>query len=112
MISGLRVVDVHVHLQPWGMHPPAVARAMESGREDLELIRSFIDSPRAFLAFLDDNGIDRVAVINYVSPDVMGFTPEVNAWCARYCAQAPDRLIAFGSVHPRFTDDPAGETRM
>lgn len=110
MIAGLRVVDIHVHMQPWGMHPAAVASAMEAGREDVALIRTFIDSPRAFLAYLDDSGIDRVAIINYVSPDVMGFTAEVNDWCARYCAEAPDRLIAFGSVHPRFTDDPAGET--
>jgi predicted TIM-barrel fold metal-dependent hydrolase len=110
MISGHRVTDVHVHIQPWGMHPPAVAHAMESGREDLDRIRAFIESPKAFLGFLDASGIERVAVVNYVAPDVMGFTAEVNDWCARYCAGAPDRLIPFGSVNPRFTKDPAGET--
>jgi predicted TIM-barrel fold metal-dependent hydrolase len=111
MISGRRVMDVHVHIQPWEMHPPAVQRAMESGRTDLAQIREFMESPAAFLKFLDACGIERAALINYVSPDVMGFTPEVNDWCARYAGQAPDRLIAFGSVNPRFTSDPAGETR-
>src|SRR6185369_16702799 len=53
---------------------------------------------------------ERVALINYPSPDLMGFTAEVNDWCLRYCAHAPDRLIPFGSVHPRFTDDPGGDT--
>jgi predicted TIM-barrel fold metal-dependent hydrolase len=111
VIDGHRVADLHVHIQPWGMHPPGVATAMESGRADLASIQEFMESPRAFLAHLDVSGIERAALINYVAPDVMGFTAEVNDWCARYCAEAPDRLIAFGSVNPRFTDDPAGETR-
>ena len=110
MISGHRVTDLHVHIQPWEMHPPNVQHAMESGRTDLDRIRTFMENPSAFLAFLDECGIERVAVINYVSPDVMGFTAEVNDWCAKYAAEAPDRLIPFGSVNPRFTKDPAGET--
>jgi uncharacterized protein len=110
VISGFRVTDCHVHIQPWEMHPPAVAHTMESGRADLERIRAFMESPSAFLAFLDESGIERAALINYVAPDVMGFTAEVSDWCARYCAAAPDRLIPFGSVNPRFTSDPAGET--
>ena len=91
------------------MHPPRVAHAMESGRGDLDRIRAFIERPSEFLEFLDASGIERAAIINYVAPDVMGFTPDVNDWCARYCAAAPDRLIAFGSVNPRFTKDAAGE---
>jgi len=59
---------------------------------------------------MDRCGLERVALINYESPDLMGFTSEVNAWGARYCSEAPDRLIAFGSVHPRFSHDPAGDT--
>ena len=110
MIEGFAVTDAHVHIQPWEMHPSPVNAAMEAGRDDLESIRSFIESPAAFLRFLDTCGIERAAIINYVSPDVMGFTPDVNAWCARYCAEAPDRLIAFGSVHPRFSSRPADET--
>lgn len=111
MIAGHRVTDIHVHIQPWEMHPPAVQHAMESGREDLDRIRAFMESPKAFLGFMDECGIERVGLINYVAPDVMGFTSEVNAWCARYAASAPDRFIPFGSVNPRFTRDPAGETR-
>src|SRR5262245_29143358 len=111
MISGHRVTDIHVHIQPWEMHPPHVQRTMEAGRADLDRIREFMDSPKAFLRYLDECGIERVGIINYVAPDVMGFTAAVNAWCARYASAAPDRLIPFGSVNPRFTDDPAGETR-
>jgi predicted TIM-barrel fold metal-dependent hydrolase len=110
VISGYAVTDAHVHIQPWEMHPSSVNEAMEAGRRDLDRIRAFMESPKAFLGFLDTCGIERAFVINYVSPDVMGFTPDVNDWCARYCAAAPDRLIAFGSVHPRFTRHPADET--
>jgi predicted TIM-barrel fold metal-dependent hydrolase len=110
VIGGYAVTDLHVHIQPWEMHPQPVNAAMEAGRDDLARIRTYIERPEAFLDFLDACGIERAAIINYVSPDVMGFTSEVNAWCARYCAAAPDRLIAFGSVHPRFTRNPADET--
>lgn len=111
MISGFRVTDIHVHIQPWEMHPPDVQHTMESGRADLDRIRAFMASPNAFLEFLDECGIERVGLINYVAPEVMGFTAEVNDWCARYASAAPERLIPFGSVNPRFTKDPAGETR-
>jgi predicted TIM-barrel fold metal-dependent hydrolase len=83
---------------------------MEADRADLDAIRSIMDSPAELLRFLDRAGIERVALINYPSPDLMGFPTAVNEWCARYCAAAPERLIAFGSVHPRFERDPAGET--
>jgi len=111
MIGGYRVTDLHVHIQPWEMLLPAVKARMEQGRADLAPIREFMHSPAAFLRFLDGLGIERVALINYPSPDLMGFTRETNDWCVRYCAGAPERLIPFGSVHPRFTDDPAGETQ-
>src|SRR5262245_32111658 len=90
VIDGYRVCDVHVHIQPWEMHPPAVAAAIEAGRKDLDRIQAFTKSPRAFLEHLDAFGIERAAIINYVAPDVMGFTHEVNAWCAKWCAEAPD----------------------
>ena len=109
MIAGLPVTDLHVHLQPWEMLRPDVRKKMEEGRPDLARIKECMRSPRALLALLDEVGIERVAVINYVAPEVMGFTPEVNAWAARYCQEAPDRLLAFGSVHPDHAKDPAAE---
>ena len=109
MIGGFSVTDLHVHLQPWEMLRPEVRAKMEQGRPDLPRIRACMESPRAMLALLDEAGIERVAVINYVAPAVMGFTPEVNAWASRYCGEAPDRLIAFGSVHPEHARDVGAE---
>jgi predicted TIM-barrel fold metal-dependent hydrolase len=39
----------------------------------------------------------------------MGFTDRVNRFVTDYARRAPERLLAFGSVNPRFTPDPGGE---
>ncbi|MGD8376387.1 MAG: amidohydrolase family protein [Acidobacteriota bacterium] len=105
------VTDIHVHIQPWDMLLPEVSRSMRHGRADLELIRNCVDDPGALVRHLDAEGIDRVALVNYPSPDLMGFTDAVNDWVIDYCRPHPDRLIPVGSVHPRFSEDPGGEAR-
>jgi hypothetical protein len=62
--------------------------------------KEILASPENVLRFLDDNGIERACCINYVSPDVMGFTREVNDWIAEFTRGHRDRLIAVGSVNP------------
>jgi predicted TIM-barrel fold metal-dependent hydrolase len=39
----------------------------------------------------------------------MGFTDETNRFAAEYASTDPDRLLPFGGVHPRFTEDPEGQ---
>ena len=102
------VIDAHIHVQPWRQLRPGALERISSGRRDLELIRRLFDDPAAFLRFLDEQGIDRAVLVNYVSPDVIGFTDEVNEWIGRYCRGHEDRLVAVGGVHPRLTPDPAG----
>lgn len=112
MIGGDPVTDFHLHVQPWSMLRPAVrARLEEGGGGGAARILRFQESPVRLLEWMDEAGVERAVIVNYVAPDVMGFTEEVNEWCARYCAQAPDRLIAFGSVHPRYCRDVEGETQ-
>jgi predicted TIM-barrel fold metal-dependent hydrolase len=111
VVGGCQVTDFHVHVQPWDMLLPRARAAMEAGRNDVDRLRAMFDSPVAFLKHLDEEGVERAVLINYVSPDLMGFTPEVNEWVIRYSEEAPDRLIPFGSVNPRFTRDGAGEAR-
>jgi len=102
------VIDAHIHVQPWRQLRPGALERISSGRRDLDLIRRLFDDPAAFLRFLDEQGIDRAVLVNYVSPDVIGFTDEVNEWIGRYCRGHEDRLVAVGGVHPRLTSDPAG----
>ena len=99
------IIDIHIHIQPWEQLKPAVQEMMRAGRKDLDDILKYIASPKAFLEFLDANGIERAGLINYPSPDLMGFTAATNDFVADYCKENPQRLIAFGGVHPRFCDD-------
>jgi predicted TIM-barrel fold metal-dependent hydrolase len=100
MIDGHRVLDAHVHLQPWSMLKPAVRAVMERSREDVgEQLRYQADRG-AFEAHLEAEGVDAAVLVNYVSPDVMGFGPEVNDWVSKY-VEGSSMLLAMGSVHPR-----------
>jgi hypothetical protein len=107
------IIDIHIHIQPWEQLKPAVREKMTAGRKDLAAIEKFMQSPHAFLEFLDANGVERAGLINYPSPDLMGFTAATNDFVAQYCKENPQRLIAFGGVHPRFCDDVEAEmTRL
>jgi len=103
------IVDMHVHIQPWDMLKPEVRAVLTAHRrpEELALLRDFLRNPQALLQWMDAQGIQAMALINYSSPDVMGFTDDVNDFVTKFCAVAPDRLIAVGSLHPRLTPNPA-----
>ena len=101
------VTDAHIHVQPWRQFRPGALERMTAGRRDLDRIHRLFDDPAAFLKFLDEQGIDRAVLVNYVSPDVMGFTDEVNDFVGKFCRGHEDRLVAVGGVHPRLDPDPA-----
>jgi hypothetical protein len=106
----MNVTDAHIHIQPFHMMPPAVAATFWKGKPNRAELELYAAKPRELLTRMDADGVDRVGLINYVSPDLMGFTDEANPWMIRYASADPSRLIAFGSVNPRFTEDAAGET--
>jgi len=102
------VIDIHIHIQPLEMFQPSAQKLMQNRRDYDEVIK-YTANPGEFLKFLDAAEIERAGLINYVSPEVIGFTPEVNDWIARYCAADPKRLLAFGSVHPKYVRDAGAE---
>jgi len=73
--------------------------------------KEILSSADNVVRFLDQNGVERVCCINYVAPDVMGFTRDVNAWIADFTRAHRDRLLPVGSVHPKYEADAGGETR-
>ena len=107
----MAVTDAHIHVQPWWELRPEVLDVMTRGRDDVPELQKIMKSPAHLLRRLDADGIDRAVLVNYPSPDLMGFTHRVNEYVAEYCAAAPDRLVPMGGVHPRFTDDAAAEVR-
>ncbi|HZI68016.1 MAG TPA: amidohydrolase family protein [Thermoanaerobaculia bacterium] len=105
-----RVFDCHVHVQPWQELHPAALAVMTRGRTDSELLQRVLASPDELLRLLDDEGVERAALINYVAPEVMGFQESVNAWVSRFVSGHEDRLVSVGSIHPRRTRDARGDT--
>ncbi|HEX8811230.1 MAG TPA: amidohydrolase family protein [Terracidiphilus sp.] len=97
------VTDCHVHIQPMELFKPEALTVMKKARKDFDRVAEYCRSPKAFLGYLDRIGVDRAVLINYVAPEVIGFTPAVNAFIANYVKEDPKRLIPCGSVHPRHT---------
>ena len=98
------ITDCHIHIQPVEMFQPEALAIMKK-RANFDEIVEFCRSPRKFLRHLDQIGIDRAVLINYVAPEIIGFTPEVNQFIAHYVKEDAKRLIPCGSVHPRHTKD-------
>jgi len=104
------ISDMHIHIQPWRQLKPAVADVMRVGKEaHWERLIALMDDPKALLEIMDASGIWRVALINYPSPDLMGFDDSTNDFSARYAEAAPERILPYGGVHARFTKDPEGD---
>ena len=90
------IIDIHVHIQPWWQLKPEIQRAMAVGKENEDELIEIMKDPKKLLALMDRERIEKVGMINYVSPEIMGFTEEVNQFVSDYRKSAPDRLIAFG----------------
>jgi len=97
----LFITDCHIHIQPYEMFKAGAIEVMRKARGKFDDIMEYSRSPKALLKYLDSVGVERAMLINYVAPEVMGLTAEVNEWVANYCRENPGRLLSCGSVHPR-----------
>src|SRR5256886_5806406 len=71
----IRITDVHVHVQPWRELKPAALAVMWRGKDvDRDRMIQVMEDPQALLEVMDRAGVWRVGLVNYPSPDVMGFT--------------------------------------
>lgn len=102
------VFDCHIHVQPWRMMRPDALALMDDDAH--APVREIIADAESLLRHLDREDVGRACLINYVSPDVMGFTAEVNDWITSYTRDHRDRLLPVGSVHPEVTPDVEAET--
>ena len=79
------VTDAHIHVQPWWELRAEVLEVMTRGRSDVAELQAIMKSPERLIRRLDQDGIDHAVLVNYPSPDLMGFTPRVNEYVAQYC---------------------------
>lgn len=87
-----------------------VRATFAAGRNDIAELEAFESDAALFERHLDAEGIDAAVLVNYVSPVVMGYTPESNAWVAKFAEGRP-RLVPMGSAHPDVTPDVGAEVR-
>jgi hypothetical protein len=107
----MSATDAHIHVQPWWDMKPAVLDRITHGRADLDELQKIMKSPSHLLRRMDADGIGRAVLVNYPSPDIIGFSDRVNEYVAEYCRAAPDRLFPMGGVHPRLAEDTAAAVR-
>jgi len=106
------VTDFHIHIQPWRQLKPAVLETMRRGKEQhFEFLLALMDDPRMLLSIMDEQGIQRVGMVNYPSPTIMGFGDDTNEFAARYAEADSSRLLPYGGVDPVTTRDAAGGVR-
>lgn len=106
------VIDAHTHINPLHLlHEEAEAVFRSQHGKAWRHVCDVVGDPKALLGAMDSAGIERVVMVNYISPDVTGYTPEINDWVLNYSAAAPERLLPVGSVHPRLTLDAGAEVR-
>ena len=74
---------MHIHIQPWRELKPKVLETMIVGKKDSERLMAIMEEPDLLLEIMDAEGIDRVGMVNYPSPDLMGFTDYTNEHSAR-----------------------------
>ena len=95
-----------MHLEPYrSMKAPAMQMLLRE-MPDPERVGRLLDDPRAFLDHLDSVGVERACLINYVAPEILGFTESVNEFVSDFAKADRRRLVPFGSVHPRRTKNP------
>ncbi|MBV9182973.1 MAG: amidohydrolase [Acidobacteria bacterium] len=95
------ITDCHIHIQPLEMLRPDALELIKKNRSNFAQIEEFSRRPKSFLKHLDHSGVDRAVLINYVAPEVIGFTSGVNQFVADYVKEDPARLISCGGLHPR-----------
>ena len=93
------VTDCHIHVNPmWEMRPEA--RALIDTHPDAKSFESFLRDPPALLKLLDAAGLERAVLVNYVAPEIIGYTEKANEFVRDFVRVDPDRLVAVGSVLP------------
>ena len=105
-----RITDVHIHIQPWRELKPQVLAVMWRDKQaERDRMIQVMEDPHALLDVMDQAGVWRAGLVNYPSPDIMGFTNATNTFAATYARANPERLLPYGGVHARFTKDPGGD---
>ena len=104
-----KVIDIHVHVMPLDMVKPAALAAMKATQPDHTRLHELTSDPDKLIDYMDARNIEWLGLINYLSPDVIGFTEGANEYSAKFATHYPDRFIPYGGIDPRRTSDVAAQ---
>ena len=79
-----KVIDIHVHMQPLDQMKPECRELIRKTQPEFDTIVELTKDPAKFIARMDEEGIEKAGIINYVAPRIMGFTETVNDMPFRY----------------------------
>ena len=108
-----KVVDIHAHIIPWEMLNPAAAAVLKAPHSNHASLHELTTQADKLVAYMDACNVEWLGLVNYLSPQVMGYTEAINDFSARFAAHYPHRFIPFGGVDPRLNPDmPAQMDRL
>lgn len=100
-------IDAHTHIVPAKFFSEDLLKAVASlMRVDPEFYKDISKDPKNLIRYMDEKSIKAIMIMSYPAPDVMGFGDEQVDEVAQYVKNHRDRLLQFGSVHPRFNKNP------
>ena len=92
------ITDVHVHIEPYRSLKPEILETLWRTIPARDQASQLADDPRAFLAHLDSIGVERACLINYIAPEVMGFTEDVNRFVSEFAMPRASKRFAIVPV--------------
>lgn len=108
MTTDYKFIDIHVHILAQEMIKPGVAAAIKATQPDTQRLYELTTDPHKLVAYMDEHNIEWLGLINDLSPQVIGYTEEINPFVVNFAAPYPHRFIPVGGVDPRLTPDMAG----
>jgi hypothetical protein len=102
-----KFIDIHVHITPWDAVKPEAAAAILATQPDHARLHELSTDPHKLVAYMDEHNIEWLGLINYLSPDIIGYTEEFNDLTAKFATHYPHRFIPFGGIDPRLTPNVA-----
>ncbi|OLS14772.1 MAG: hypothetical protein RBG13Loki_1605 [Promethearchaeota archaeon CR_4] len=103
----MKIIDAHTHVVPVKFFSDALLRTVTRlMRVDPDFYKTISNNPANLLRYMDEHAIKAIVIMSYPAPDVMGFGDEQVNEVAQFVKDHRDRLLQFGSVHPRLNQNP------
>ncbi len=95
------VIDFHISFLTGRRLQSPLKKGLGSMAASFQEMAPAWNDAGTFLSQLDELGIARAILVNYIAPDPLDASEGANEELAAFCAFSPDRLIPAAAIHPR-----------